>query len=140
MSSLTTKRAIAYAFKDLLKEINSIKIITDDEFKEKIKSILKSSDLNVINTLLNDLDKNLNLNYNNLHVLIFGMLCYMHFSMHLAPNHLYILNIFPTNYVMLYFFVRQAFFHCLWHLLILLLNYTLIATFQLSLVKKIPFG
>ena len=51
--------------KDLLKEINSIKIITDDEFKEKIKSILKSSDLNVINTLLNDLDKNLNLNYNS---------------------------------------------------------------------------
>ena len=40
-------------------------LITDDEFKEKIKSILKSSDLNVINTLLNDLDKNLNLNYNS---------------------------------------------------------------------------
>ena len=49
----------------ILKNIKEIDIIDNAQFKQKIKKILKSSDSNILNTLLNDLDKDLNLNYNS---------------------------------------------------------------------------
>ena len=50
--------------KDLIKFIkNDIQIITSDDFKKNIKKILKSSKSEQLNSLINDLDKDLNLNY-----------------------------------------------------------------------------
>ena len=40
-----------------------IQVIENDKFKEKIKEILNSNESDILNTLINDLDKDLNLNY-----------------------------------------------------------------------------
>lgn len=53
----------------LLKIINefedAIRVVSEEEFKRKIKSIIKSSDSEKITHLINDLDKELNLNYDS---------------------------------------------------------------------------
>lgn len=52
--------------KDLLEFIkNDIQIITSEEFKKNIRKILKNSNSDLLNTLINDLDKDLNLNYDS---------------------------------------------------------------------------
>ncbi|MBQ2835741.1 MAG: amino acid adenylation domain-containing protein [Clostridia bacterium] len=52
--------------KDLLELIkNDIQIITSEEFKKNIRKILKNSNSDLLNTLINDLDKDLNLNYDS---------------------------------------------------------------------------
>lgn len=55
--------------KDLLKAMkelnNEIQVISNEEFKQNIKSILKSKNSVILNTLINDLDKDLNLNYDS---------------------------------------------------------------------------
>ena len=50
---------------EILKNTKKIDVIDNIKFKQRIKEILKSSDSNILNTLLNDLDKDLNLNYNS---------------------------------------------------------------------------
>ena len=50
---------------EILKNTKKIDVIDNIQFKQRIKEILKSSDSNILNTLLNDLDKDLNLNYNS---------------------------------------------------------------------------
>ena len=42
-----------------------IEVIENEEFKQKIKDILNSTHTEMVGTLINDLDKNLNLNYDN---------------------------------------------------------------------------
>ena len=55
--------------KNLLKITDSLKInlqlIKNEEFKQKIKEILDSPNTNKLNSLINDLDKDLNLNYDS---------------------------------------------------------------------------
>ena len=55
--------------KDLLKMLNgsnfNINVISNDDFKKKIKEIIKNTNSDDLNTLINDLDKNLNLNYDS---------------------------------------------------------------------------
>ena len=50
---------------DILNFGVTIKIIKNEEFKEQIKRKLKENKSDVINMLLNDMDKNMNLHYNN---------------------------------------------------------------------------
>ena len=50
----------------VMKELNNeIQIIPNEEFKRNIKNILKSKKSYLLNTLINDLDKDLNLNYDS---------------------------------------------------------------------------
>ena len=48
---------------DMLNE--NIRIIENDEFKQHIKDILNSTQSDLLGTLINDLDKDLNLNYDS---------------------------------------------------------------------------
>ena len=43
-----------------------IKLVKHDEFKQLLKTILESSESDILNTLINDLDKDLNLNYDKI--------------------------------------------------------------------------
>ena len=50
----------------VMKELNNeINVIPNEEFKQKIRNILKSKKSDLLNTLINDLDKDLNLNYDS---------------------------------------------------------------------------
>lgn len=51
--------------KNLLKIIDTLDVIKNEEFKQKLKNILNSPKSDLLGTLINDLDKDLNLNYDS---------------------------------------------------------------------------
>ena len=59
---LTTDKLLA-----ILSDLNiDIKLVKYNEFKQILKKLLNSSESDILNTLMNDLDKNLNLNYDKI--------------------------------------------------------------------------
>ena len=51
-------------FLEIIKKLGTdIEIIDNEEFKEKLKKLIKSSNSEIVNVLINDMDKDLNLHY-----------------------------------------------------------------------------
>ena len=50
---------------EVLEMLSDINVVSGEEFKQKIRKILNSSKSDIINAIINDLDKDLNLNYDS---------------------------------------------------------------------------